>query len=152
MIEPDSSPRTTFRLVATSFFALFAIVGLCLYGLPFYYDRWVADLHWSRAQVTSGNFLGKALVGPLFGFLAGWLIDRIGPRRPMILGVLLGAAGLVGLSSMSTLPWFYCFYLLNALAYVLAGPLPVQVLLSRHFGAGHGRGRAMGIAYLGIGA
>jgi nitrate/nitrite transporter NarK len=38
---------------------------------------------------------------------------------------------------------------MNALGYVLAGPLPNQVLLSRNFL--HGRGRAMGIAYVGIG-
>src|SRR6185436_3177654 len=37
----------------------------------------------------------------------------------------------------------------NALGYVFGGPLPNQVLLSRWFDAA--RGRAMGIAYLGIG-
>ncbi|MET0412525.1 MAG: hypothetical protein ABW217_14580, partial [Polyangiaceae bacterium] len=46
-------------LIATSFLALFAIVGLCLYGLPFYYDHFVTELGWSRARVTSGNALGK---------------------------------------------------------------------------------------------
>ena len=41
------------------------------------------------------------------------------------------------------------FYLMNALGYVSGGPLPNQVMLSRWFDAG--RGKAMGIAYLGIG-
>jgi len=50
---------------------------------------------------------------------------------------------------VTALPFFLFFYLLNSLAYVLAGPLPNQVLLSRNFQ--DGRGRAMGIAYLGIG-
>jgi sugar phosphate permease len=44
---------------------------------------------------------------------------------------------------------FYFFYLFNALGYVCGGPLPVQVLLSRRFVKS--RGKAMGIAYLGIG-
>src|SRR5439155_852295 len=44
---------------------------------------------------------------------------------------------------------FYFFYLLNALGYVCGGPLPNQVMLSGWFDAA--RGRAMGIAYLGIG-
>jgi nitrate/nitrite transporter NarK len=145
------SGPTSAVLVATSFLALFAIVGLCLYGLPFYYDFYVRELHWTRGQVTLGNTIGKVLVGPLFGFAVGWLIDRIGPRRPMIAGVLLAVVALVGISSINTLAAFYLFYVCNALAYVLAGPLPNQVLLSRHFGAGAGRGRAMGIAYLGIG-
>ena len=38
---------------------------------------------------------------------------------------------------------------MNALGYVTGGPLPNQVMLSRWFDAG--RGKAMGIAYLGIG-
>jgi MFS family permease len=88
-------------------------------------------------------------VGPLFGFVAGWLIDRFGPRPLMIAGILLAGAALVGLGNVTALPFFLFFYLLNSLAYVLAGPLPNQVLLSRNFQSG--RGRAMGIAYLGIG-
>jgi MFS family permease len=136
-------------LIATSFLALFAIVGLCLYGLPFYYDFFVTELGWSRAQVTSGNALSKLVVGPLFGFAAGWLVDRLGPRPLMLTGILLAGAALYGLGGVTALPFFFFFYLLNSLAYVLAGPLPNQVLLSREFVGG--RGRAMGIAYLGIG-
>jgi nitrate/nitrite transporter NarK len=41
------------------------------------------------------------------------------------------------------------FWVFNALGYLFGGPLPNQVLLSRHFQAM--RGRAMGIAYVGIG-
>jgi sugar phosphate permease len=48
-----------------------------------------------------------------------------------------------------SLTLFYTFYILNALGYVLAGPLPCQVLISRWFDKN--RGKAMGIAYLGIG-
>src|SRR5688572_7844116 len=148
-IEAVSAARGRALLIATSFLALFSIVGLCLYGLPFYYDFFVKDLGWSRAQVTSGNALGKLLVGPAFGFLAGWLIDRVGPRPLMIVGILLAGGALYGLGTVTALPFFLFFYLLNSLAYVLAGPLPNQVLLSRSFSVG--RGRALGIAYLGIG-
>jgi MFS family permease len=140
---------TRARLISTSFLALFAIVGLVLYGLPLYYDFFVKELGWTRAAVTSGNMIGKVLVGPLFGFLAGTLIDRVGPRKPMIAGIVCAAVALVGLGNISTLAFFYLFYSMNALGYVLAGPLPNQVLLSRNFKLG--RGKAMGIAYVGIG-
>ena len=137
------------QVAVTSFVALFAIVGLALYGLPLYYDFMVRDFGWSRTQVTSGNALSKLLVGPLFGFAAGWFVDRFGPRRLMIAGVLMAGVALIGLGRMSALWMFYFFYLLNALGYVCGGPLPNQVLLSRWFNAG--RGKAMGFAYLGIG-
>src|SRR5438067_1577228 len=137
------------QVAATSFLALFAIVGIALYGLPFFYDFMVREFGWSRAQVTSGNALSKLLVGPLFGFLAGWLVDRFGPRRLMVAGILMAGIALVGLGAIHSLAGFYFFYLFNALGNFCGGPLPNQVLLSRWFTAA--RGRAMGVAYLGIG-
>jgi len=143
------SRSAQFQVGATSFFALFAIVGFALYGLPFYYDYMVRDFGLSRTQVTSGNALSKLVVGPLFGFLAGWIVDRFGPRRLMLVGILLAGTALIGLGNMNALWMFYLFYLFNALGYVCAGPLPNQVLLTRWFDKA--RGKAMGVAYLGIG-
>src|SRR5215510_329348 len=140
------------QVAATTFLSLFSLVGLSFYGLPFFYDFMVKDLAFfegSRAAVTSGNAFGKILVGPLFGFLAGWIIDRFGPRRLMLAGILMGGLALVGLSQMTALWMFYFFYLFNALGYVCGGPLPNQVLLSRWFDKS--RGKAMGFAYIGIG-
>ena len=147
--QPRTLRRGAEQAAITSFVALFAIVGLALYGLPFYYDFMVKEFGWSRAQVTSGNALSKLIVGPLFGFAAGWIVDRFGPRRLMIAGILMAGGALVGLAHMSALWMFYFFYLFNALGYVCGGPLPNQVLLSRWFDKG--RGKAMGFAYLGIG-
>src|SRR6187551_2674132 len=137
------------RVAATSFVVLFSIVGLALYGLPFYYDFMVREFGWSRAQVTSGNAISKLLIGPLFGFAAGWIVDRFGPRRLMMAGVVMAGGALIGLAHMSALWMFYFFYIFNALGYVCGGPLPNQVLLSRWFDKD--RGKAMGFAYLGIG-
>jgi sugar phosphate permease len=146
----DSSERTSqVQVTATAFFALFSVVGLALYGLPLYYDFMVREFGWSRTLVTSGNALSKLVVGPLFGFIAGAIVDRFGPRRVMMAGILMAGGALVGLGAMSALWMFYFFYLFNALGYVCGGPLPNQVLLSRWFD--RARGRAMGVAYLGIG-
>lgn len=136
-------------VVAAAFLSLFGIVGFAYYGLPFFYDFMTGEYGWSRAVVTSGNALGKLLVGPLFGFVAGWLIDRYGPRRLMAAGALMMGVALVGLSFADSLGQFYLFYVFNALGYVCGGPLPCQVLISRRFDKN--RGKAMGIAYLGIG-
>jgi sugar phosphate permease len=147
---PETSRRRDQALaVATAFFALFSIVGIALYGLPFFYDFFVRDLGWTRRQVTSGNALSKLVVGPLFGFFAGMFIDRFGPRRLMLAGILVAGLALVGLGGTATLSAFYAFYLMNAVGNVCGGPLPNQVLLSGWFEGG--RGKAMGVAYLGIG-
>ncbi len=150
--RPESSSAwrgSQVYVVATAFLSLFGIVGFALYGLPFFYDFMTKEYGWSRAFVTSGNALGKLLVAPLFGFVAGWLIDRYGPRRMMASGVLFVGVALVGLSFADSPGLFYLFYIFNALGYVCGGPLPCQVLISRRFEKN--RGKAMGIAYLGIG-
>ena len=137
-----------FKVGATGFLSLFSIVGIAFYGLPFFYDFWLEDFGWSRATVTSGNAVGKIILA-LFAFLTGWIVDRFGPRRVMLVGILLGGIALIGLSRMTSLWLFYIFYFINALAYMSGGPLPNQVLISRWFDSS--RGKAMGIAYIGIG-
>jgi sugar phosphate permease len=147
-----------FHVATTAFVALFSIVGVALYGLPFFYDFMVRDFGWTRREVTSGNAYSKLIIGPLFGFLAGWMVDRFGPRRLMLGGIVMAGLALIGLGTLGaptglslapTLAAFYVFYLFNALGYVCGGPLPNQVLLSRWFD--RARGKAMGFAYLGIG-
>lgn len=148
---PDmaASQRSQTFVVITAFCSLLAIVGFALYGLPFFYDFYIRDFGWSRATVTSGNALGKLLVAPLFGFIAGWIIDRYGPKKMLVAGALMTGAALIGLASMNSLSVFYVSYIFVAMGYVFGGPLPCQVLISRWFT--RNRGKAMGIAYLGIG-
>lgn len=136
------------RVAATGFLSLFSLIGIMFYGLTFFYDFWVQDFGWTRATVTSGNAFAKILVG-LFGFVVGYLIDRFGPRKMMLAGILMAGFGVIGLGLMTSLWQFYVFYIFSALGYMCGGPLPNQVLTSRWFDKA--RGKAMGFAYLGIG-
>ena len=145
---PKRSSQT--YIVATAFLSLFAIVGFAYYGLPFFYDFMIKEYGWSRTFVTSGNAMAKLIVAPSFGFFAGWMIDKYGPRRLMMSGALMMGIALIGLSFADSAGLFYLFYAFNAIGYVCGGPLPCQVLISRWFDKN--RGKAMGIAYLGIGA
>src|SRR5580693_2450629 len=61
----SSDPRQAYQAAATAFVVLFCIVGVSLWGLPFYYDFMVERFHWTRSQVTSGNALSKLVVGPV---------------------------------------------------------------------------------------
>ena len=150
MNRSDTIGRDHVLAVVTAFLALFAIVGFALYGLPRFYPFFVQELGWTRQQVTSGNAYSKIVVAILFGFAAGRLVDRFGPRLVMLVGIVMAGGALVGLSYATTFGVFYVFYGFNALGYLCGGPLPNQVLLSRWFDKA--RGKAMGIAYLGIGA
>lgn len=137
------------KVGAAGFLSLFSIVGFAFYGLPFFFDFWAEDFGWSRTTITSGNAVGKMVIAA-FAFLSGWIVDKFGPRRVMLVGIVLGGLALVGLGNMTGSLWqFYFFYFISSLAYMTAGPLPNQVMVSRWFTAN--RGKAMGFIYIGIG-
>ena len=136
------------KAAATGFVSLFSLIGIMFYGLPFFYDFWVKEFGWSRVTVTSGNAFGR-ITAALLGYFVGWLIDRFGPRKLILTGILFGGTAFVALSMMTSLWQFYAFSLWAALGYICGGPLPNQVLTSRWFTKS--RGKAMGIAYLGVG-
>src|ERR1700736_5652765 len=108
--QSPASRRQAYQAAATAFVMLFCIVGVALWGLPFYYDFMIQQFGWTHAQVTSGNALSKLVVGPIFGFLAGWVVDRFGPRRMMMIGIVMAGGALVGLGWISSLGMFYFFY------------------------------------------
>lgn len=137
-------------IVGAAFVFMMMIVGFVLYGLPQFFPNYIAEFGWRRDQIQLGNTLSKIIVGPLFGFAAGWAMEKYGPRRVMLVGALFAGIALVGFSGMSSLSQLYLFYFFNALGYLCAGPLPAQVLISNWFA--RWRGRMMGIAYVGIGA
>jgi MFS family permease len=135
-------------IVLASFMNLFFAVGLVFYGLPVFYTSLVDSLHFTRSQVAQGLFLGFVIVAPAFGFM-GALIDRIGARRVLRVGILLVALPLVLMGGMTRLWEYYFLCIVEVVGYVLAGPISNQVLVSNWFQAK--RGRAMGYAYLGLG-
>ena len=96
--------------------AVCALVGLTarLWNLDFDQRQHLQpdERHWS---ITSGNLAGKVIVGPLFGFAAGWFIDRFGPRRLMLSGILMVGLAVMGLGIMQSTWQFYTFYFLIAL-------------------------------------
>jgi MFS family permease len=136
-------------VVAAAFLNLFFSVGIIYYGFPVYYPSLVAQLGFTRAQVTQGFLLGFLLVGIPASLLAGVLIDRLGARRVILSGVSFVGIPLLLMGSITRFWQYEVLCLLEVLGYSLAGPIANQVLISRWFSAR--RGQAMGYAYLGLG-
>src|SRR5256885_13076779 len=119
-----TAERGALQALVTAFVALFCIVGLSLWGLPFFYDFMVRQFGWTRAQVTSGNAISKLIVGPVFGFFAGWMVDRFGPRRLMVAGILMAGIAPVGLGAIHTLAGLFFFFFFQPLGQVCGRPPP----------------------------
>jgi MFS transporter, OFA family, oxalate/formate antiporter len=136
-------------VVVAAFLNLFFVVGIIFYGFPVFYPSLVESLGFTRGQLIEGFLIGFAFVGVLFSFLAGVLIDRVGSRLVILVGIGFVGVSLVLLGSVQHLWQYYALCITEVLGYVLAGPIPNQVLIANWFTAK--RGRAMGCAYLGLG-
>jgi MFS family permease len=150
-MTPSKRPRAFYGwwIVLAAFLNLFFAVGIVFYGFPVFYPALVEALHFSRQQVTSGIFIGFAVVAPVFGLLVGALIDRLGPRLAILLGTGFVGLSLVLMGRIDSLRQYYLLCFMEVVGYVLAGPIPNQVLIANWFRTMRGRG--MGYAYLGLG-
>jgi MFS family permease len=149
----DAKPARIFYgwwIVAAAFLNLFFAVGIVFYGFPRFYPSLIGSLHLSRQQAMSGFFYGFAVVAPVFGLLAGALIDRLGAKLAILLGIGFMGPSLFLMGSVTSLRQYYVLCFTEVVGYVLAGPIPNQVLIANWFRKLRGRG--MGYAYLGLGA
>jgi MFS family permease len=137
------------RIVVAAFLNLFLTTGIVYYGFPVFYVSLINSLGFTRQQATSGIFFGFVVTAPLFGLLAGALIDRVGARAVILCGIGFAGASLALMGAMTSVRQYYLLCLTEVIGYVLAGPIPNQVLVANWFRAL--RGRAMGYAYLGLG-
>jgi MFS family permease len=109
----------------------------------------IEEFRWSRG-LTAGALSLSTIVQGVLAPVAGVLVDRFGPRRVILTGVVVLSTASV-LSSTIRSPWELYGYtgLLAAAGLVGLGPVPMGVLLSRWFT--ERRGRAVGIAFSGMG-
>jgi MFS family permease len=133
-------------IVGAAFLTLLLTVGIPFYGLPFFYDYFIRDFGWSRAETTSGIALATILIQPL----AGFVVDRFSPRLLIGVGAGFLLLSLAGFSlGNGRLIYYYVSWCLFMAGYICSGPLPHQVLIARWFR--RRRGLAMGVMYLGLG-
>jgi len=144
--------------------------------VPFYYGWWVAvataliilvasasplyifsaliepledEFGWSRVAIGAGPSIGALMFG-LTTPIAGYLVDRVGVRRLLVVGVLLVGGGNVCISQIQALWHFYIAVTFIGVGMSLAG-LPVCAVAVAHWFEKR-RGRALGIVSAGAGA
>src|SRR5205085_10165665 len=105
-------------------------VAIVYYGFPVFYPSMVNSLGFSRAQLTQGFLVGFVVAGLLFGLLAGVLIDSLGSRQVIRIGIWCVGLPLILMGSMPRLWQYYVLCLAEVIGYVLTGPIPKQVLVS----------------------
>ena len=116
--------------------ATFVTLGLTYgvwYSFAVFLVALLREFGWSRS-VLAGAFSLFTLVHGLAAYPIGWCCDRFGPRRPVLVGALLLAAGLLCDAAVMQ-PWhFYlAFGVVTSLGVATAGWVPAVVIVQRWY-------------------
>ena len=136
-------------VVLGSAVGLFWGVPISVYSFSVFFNPLMQEFHAGRAAVSLA-FTLKLIAAALCAAPIGWLTDRYGPRRVILIGT--GSFGFILFANRvfsGSIVQFYCFYLLLGLCTGGVGPIPYGSLVSHWFDKS--RGLALGLTMLGIG-
>jgi len=140
--------RSAWLVVAASSVGLFLHFGsLLVNAFGVFLTTLCDEFHWSRTQVSLA-FTLATLTAMLTMPLAGWLTDRFGARRPILVCMTLFGALYASLSLLTPHLWhLYTVFLLLGLVGPGTSAVPHASLISRWFT--ERRGLALGLAMCG---
>lgn len=123
--------------------------GFYAYGFSTFFMPLVEEFGWSRTLVSAAFSLSH-IEGGLLGPIGGLLIDKFGPRKIMILGVTVMAAGYLWLSQIDSLVAFYLAFILCIATGATIGLQQCGLVATANWFV-RNRGTAMGIVLTGVG-
>jgi sugar phosphate permease len=122
--------------------------GLGFQGIGTFVVPLENEFGWSKTQLSIGRSLMQVENG-LFGPIEGTLVDRFGPRSVMASGMFLFGLGLVFVSLINSLWFFYFSFLVVAIGTSIGGFLVMSVSINNWFR--RKRTLAMSLAQTGLG-
>ena len=127
----------------------FLVIGLVTFSFGVFIGPMRDELGWSVAAIAAGQSLRSFEQG-LLAPVTGVMIDRLGPRKMAITGIIFTTIGLVVFSQARTLEIYYLSSLILAFGQSLGSLQPFSAALMFWFQ--RKRGRAMGLLNTGNGA
>ena len=100
-----------------------------------------AHFGWSRTQLSMA-FAFTRIEGGIMGPIEGYLTDRVGPKRMVLIGLVVLAIGFLFFWQVKHLWMFYLAFVIMSLGHSLCGWVPVTTLLNNWFI--RNRAKAMG--------
>jgi sugar phosphate permease len=136
-------------VVSASAGIIFLTGGTFYYGFSALVKPLQDQFGWSRALI-SGAFSLRTQSGGLASPVVGYLVDRIGSRRLLLVGITLVGAGFIFLSRVESVWTFYGAVMVIAVGMSATGG-PVAMTAAAHWFERQ-RGRAMALLAAGAGA
>jgi sugar phosphate permease len=136
-------------VVFASAAVVFLTGGTFFYGFSALFNPIVREFGWSRAAVSFAFSL-RTEVGGIAAPIVGFLVDRVGPRRLMVIGVIIVALGFFLLSRTQELWEFYGSIVVIAIGMsAAAGPVSMVAVT---YWFRRRRGRALAFLAMGTGS
>lgn len=137
MSEPPATSRRprigAAWLMLAGAFTAFTISAALMHSYPVYLVAYIEEFGWARAE-TSIAYSVSQLVGGVSSPLVGVLVDRLGPRRLLLLGSVLLVLGLAA-SAFATALWqiVVLYGIVMTIGANCLGLVAFVPVLSRHF-------------------
>ena len=134
-------------IVAAAFIANFMSVGTGFYAFNAFMEPLCTAYGWTRTEVNMALVIGTPF--GFFGqFIYGTMVMRVGVRKLMVAGSLVGGLAFMMLFQTSNLGLFYLFYVLLFIGNGAYGGIVANSAVNNWFV--RKRGKALGIATSGI--
>ena len=88
--------------------------------------------NWSRTQLSIAFSLSR-VEGSIMGPISGYLIDRLGSRRMVLIGLVVAGGGFVIMSQMQNIWHFYIAFVVMSMGVGLGTWMPMMTVLNNWF-------------------
>ena len=119
-------------IVASAFLIFMATSGLLLSGFGAYFVPIQEQMRWSKTAI-SGAFSMARLESGILGPIQGWLINKLGPRLIVQIGIVNLGIGFILFSRIESLVAFYVTFLIMAIGSSFAGYLALSTSMINWF-------------------
>ena len=119
-------------LIGLSAFVMILGILPLFHGMTAWFVVLQQEFQWSRTQLSLAFSLTR-VEGGIIGPLEGLLIDRLGPRRMVLIGLLIMGGGFLLFSQVHHLWQFYAAFLIMSLGASLGTHIPMMTALNSWF-------------------
>lgn len=138
------------RLVGVAVFTLAVLISPIFQGMGTFFVALERQFGWSRAALSGAFSLSRA-EGAVLGPIEGYLTDRLGPRRMVLIGMLMLGAGFIGLGLIQGIVGFYVAFLVMFTGGGVGGFIPMMSAINHWFVRRRATAMAIGMTGLNLG-
>ena len=101
-------------------------------GLTAWFVVFEGHFGWTRTQLSIAFSMSR-VEGSIMGPISGYLIDKLGSRRMVIIGLVIAGGGFVIMSQMTNIWHFYVAFIVMSMGVGLGTWMPMMTVLNNWF-------------------